>query len=204
MPAFFYPWVEQVGKARGDGHCGFRSLAVLFNRHGEEDAHLAIRKELVTELDENKDHYLKYVRTPDALIRTREALWVEEDFGRVSSHKWMIMGDHGPMIANRYQVLVCVITPNVLGCETFVPAIRKADPANPPSSIFLSFTGGNHFVPLKAQVVGGILPIPPLSPMLTSNKAIPQDIKDSWVRMTKRRTDAWLRIFDAGNAEFKN
>ena len=136
------------------------------------------------------------------MIRTRDALMVD-DHGRVNADKWMIMGDHGPIIANRYNVMVAVITPNVIGCETFVPAKSKPDPKNLLNTIMLSFTGGNHFVPLKHTLAGGILPIPPLSPTFTSNRSIPQEIKDSWMNMTKKRTDAWFRILASGEAEFK-
>jgi hypothetical protein len=115
----------------------------------------------------------------------------------------MIMGDHGPIIANRYNVLVAVITPNVIGCETFVPAIRKPDPKKRPDTLIISFTGGNHFVPVKFKVANNILPLPPLSPIFTSNHAISQDIKDSWLKLTQKRCDAWLRLFVAGEEEFK-
>lgn len=187
---------------KGDGHCGFRSIALLLSRSQETDAHLSIRKEMLEELNNNKAHYMKYISSEDEFRSIAFKLTLESDHGRVDSTKWMSLGDHGEIITNRYHKLVMVITPNLHGCQTFIPAISKPDPKNKPGTLILCFTGGNHFVPMKPKA-GKLLPLPPICPMIRSNKNVPQDIKDSWFSLTKNRRDLWDKLRAEGEAEFK-
>ena len=57
MQKFMKPFILSAYDVKGDGHCGFRSLAVV-SGYSEED-YLIVRRELATELLMRKDLYAR-------------------------------------------------------------------------------------------------------------------------------------------------
>lgn len=157
MPHFMVNYVDSVTDVRGDGNCGFRSVAVSLGRNEEE--WLGIRRELLRELTTREDHYTKYVcgRSKEEYEKLKTSLSFFEAGQGCSQGHYMLMPETGFLIANTYQCRVHVFAKTIL--RTFLPDNSKLT-SNPPISMILlnGDTSFGHYMSIKLKPAS---PIPP-------------------------------------------
>lgn len=144
---FWLPYITDVRQVRSDGHCGYRSMALLLGRKEQEYGN--IRRELVTELLQNRELYEPIRR------RLRPGTWedlilqVNHCRSPCSELYWLHFPLMGLVFATLYQVglvLLCWDAP------TFCLPLRcRTENADPPRQIFGMAHVGNrdHFIPVK-------------------------------------------------------
>ncbi|GJX08711.1 probable terpene synthase 6 [Tanacetum coccineum] len=106
IPDIFYRYIKRLDNVKGDGNCGFRSIAV--NIGLDENMWPLIRQELLQELRYHKQDYTD-IWTPIGF----NYIWNTVNFsgtGFATMDKWMFMPDTGLVIASFYRRSVVYIS----------------------------------------------------------------------------------------------
>ncbi|KAJ0765920.1 putative papain-like cysteine peptidase superfamily [Helianthus annuus] len=114
ISACFHPYLSHIQDVRGDGNCGFRSIAVGLSLH-ETDWPL-IRRELLGECNRYQDLWNTIDSVEFQLVRN-SLDWNGIEFAPET--KWLLMPFTGIVIANRWSVICHLL--NDVGCTTFFP-----------------------------------------------------------------------------------
>ncbi|KAL4586402.1 hypothetical protein LXL04_011038 [Taraxacum kok-saghyz] len=143
IPSEFQAYVSHIQNVDGDGHCGFRAVAVALGF--SENYWSQIRTDLYEELLMHIDDYR--VVFQDDINSISESL---NYYGTPVIRKyWMIMSDTGILIANKYGVIVHFLSKD--GSSTCFP-LRSGpqDFANHPI-INIALTNRCHYVNVDLQ-----------------------------------------------------
>ena len=98
LPEWLREYVEAIYDPEGDGHCGYRAVAVCLNK--KEEDYLEVRKKLALEISKKKTWYEQYGGIiPDA-DTVQDRILEEEVPCPVES--WMSMPMMGDAIANAW------------------------------------------------------------------------------------------------------
>lgn len=150
LPEWLREYVEAIYDPEGDGHCGYRAVAVCLNK--KEEDYLEVRKKLALEISKKKTWYEQYGGIiPDA-DTVQDRILEEEVPCPVES--WMSMPMMGDAIANAW--FRPVFFYSELQNMTVLPSFCAPN-RNPPVT-FAFIKHYKHFVALKMKP--GIYPIP--------------------------------------------
>ncbi|GJT63290.1 FAR-RED impaired response 1-like protein [Tanacetum coccineum] len=150
---------------RGDGNCGFRSVAVALGL--SEDQWPRIRSDLVRELEANHQNY-KYIFGTAGYKQIYKTVRF--------AGKWMEMPNTGLIIAFAYNRVVISLANggNVRGCTTTFPLWSSPPQSEPHETIVIAHVYGNHYI--KAALREGC-PLPMTHPLWRTYRS---DIASRW------------------------
>jgi len=182
IPKCFQPYVIGIQDVEGDGNCGFRSVAVAMGRNEEE--WLAIRRELLEELNENSKQYKSIF---DSEYKRLEESLNFFEYRAAPFRNWMWMPNTGLLIANKYNCILHYLTNT--RCLTYFPLWSKPRSPKENHVITLAFVHNNHFV--KVDLQEGY-PMPDVSGYNQSKKSRKKE--SEWVKMYKDRLLAYKEL----------
>ena len=147
MYRFWVPYISAAREVKDDGHCGYRTLAVLLGR--QEREYMAIRQEIATELIENYDLYDPIRRGLHEGTWDKLVMQVNYCLSPCSSEYWLHMPFIGLAFATLYQVGLVLLTWHA---PTLCLPLRARGTINaPPTRIMAMAHIGqqNHFIPVN-------------------------------------------------------
>ncbi|GJY15838.1 phospholipase-like protein [Tanacetum coccineum] len=165
LPQIFRPYLTGLQDVRGDGNCGFRSVAVALGL--SEDQWPRIRSDLVRELEANHQKY-KYIFGTTGYKKIYNTVRF--------AGKWMEMPNTGLIIASAYNRVVISLANggNVGGCTTTFPLWSSPPQSEPHETIVIAHVYGNHYI--KAALREGC-PLPMTHPLWRTYRS---DIASRW------------------------
>ncbi|KAL8474204.1 hypothetical protein ACS0TY_030864 [Phlomoides rotata] len=173
MPVQFQPYIVNVKNVMGDGHCGFRTVALLMGF--SEDDWPRVRQDLMNELGHNIPLYEDVFRMKE---RVQEVLETLNCFTETAGlDNWFLLPYMGYLVAAAYNVALIVLDPRL--SLTFLP-LMKAVPEQP-RSICMALVNDNHFVHVSLGVGH------PLTPVDTS-----------WLTYHRAIANGWLTAYEVG------
>lgn len=156
IPIWMHGFIEKVTDVPGDGHCGFRAVAVL--RNLTVDDHVLVRYNLYKELiGVENGRYRRMINDDRRYKEVLDALSYS-GIGNAPPDKWMTMPDMGFLIAQKFNQTVVVLS--IGKSETFFPLCGPPPPPTIDPLICLAYVNDNHFMALKLK---DGCPIPPTS-----------------------------------------
>ncbi|GJY32853.1 hypothetical protein Tco_0417322, partial [Tanacetum coccineum] len=131
------PRLKSVLVSRGDGNCGFRSVAVALGL--SEDQWPRIRSDLVQELEANHQNY-KYIFGTTGYKKIYKTV--------PFAGKWMEMPNMRLIIASAYNRVVISLANggNAGGCTTTFPLWSCLPQSEPHETIVIAHVYGNHYI----------------------------------------------------------
>jgi len=181
IPTIFHPYITKIQNVCGDGHCGFRSIAVCLGCN--ENKWPEIREELLEDLNQKEDLY-RYVFGSD-FDSMRESLFFVGT-GVAPLRKWMIMPDTGVLIANRFGVIVHFLSKD--GSSTCFPLWKGHTEFEYHRVLTIARVHGNHFI--AVQLEGDY----PLSTVMHLWKHFRHASVAGWVEMYKSRLEKYTEL----------
>ncbi|XP_071695780.1 uncharacterized protein [Rutidosis leptorrhynchoides] len=180
IPVMFRPYVTNIHNVRGDGNCGFRSVASSLGRH--ENCWSQIRSEL---LEEIRMHHATYVNIFGEVELKQIYNIIDLPLNTpATSHYWMILPLMGFLIASRYNVVLLFLSNEQ--DTTCLPLWSSPPVVQPHSVCVIARVHGNHFV--KVDLVGDY-PVPPTHPQWNYYK---NDAE--WERLYKNQQDRYHQL----------
>ncbi|XP_038711810.1 uncharacterized protein LOC120006006 [Tripterygium wilfordii] len=183
FPNFLQNSISKIFDVPGDGHCGFRVVA-LFYDWGDDGWKIAW-KDLANELRMNRRQYDK-VLAP--ISSTFELLSSVECFPTMADRKnWMIMPYMGNVVTTCYNVVVALISQEQ--CLTFF-TFRDLLPLDYKQGIMVfRYINDSHSIILELAEDS---PIPPVSKMWTDHH---QANARGWPEMFSSRIEKFKTLF---------
>ncbi|XP_024977632.1 uncharacterized protein LOC112515192 [Cynara cardunculus var. scolymus] len=142
IPNIFHRYIRRLNNVKGDGNCGFRSVAVGLGLDG--NMWLVIRQELLQELRYHEQDYTDILTSIGF-----NYIWKTVDFsgtGFAPMDKWMSMPDTGLVIASFYRRPVVFIS--MVGSSTCFPLWSDPHESESTGPIVVARVGGSHFINL--------------------------------------------------------
>jgi len=159
MPKFMVPLIEKVVDVIGEGHIGFRAIAEFMGL--TEESHIMIRHNLIKELKEHRDDYVRVYAGEGRYNYILNGLHPPANM-KGCAHlvdKWFTIPDMGHIVANYYKRCVVVLT--TLGkSKSFFPLRGPPPPAKKTTPIMCLGLILNHFVHIFLK---DACPLPPSS-----------------------------------------
>lgn len=152
LPSWLINHIEEVKDVEGDGHCGFRAIALAIGR--EEEDHMSIRQDLLQDLNKNPTIYTEAVLgwTPEEaharLNTTLENVLHDRSL-------WLCMPFSGTHIAQCYQRPFIFYSLSL--CSTFFPL---CNPSNNLDPIVIAMIDDIHYVQLRLDWTTPHTPLP--------------------------------------------
>ncbi|GJS75907.1 FAR1-related sequence 5-like protein [Tanacetum coccineum] len=143
---YFSSLYQDLNNVKGDGNCGFRSVAVGLGR--DENMWPLIRQELLQELRYHEHDYTEILTS-----RGFKFIWDTVNFsgtGFAPIDKWMSMPDTGLVIASFYRrpVVFISMVKNVVLSSTCFPLWSGPHESESTEPIVVARVGGSHFINL--------------------------------------------------------
>jgi hypothetical protein len=145
MPKSMVPLIEKVVDVIGDGHCGFQAIAEFMGL--TEESHIMIRHNLIKELKDHRDDYVRVYAGEDRYNYILNGLHPPKNMKGYAHlvDKWFTIPDIRHIVANYYKRCVVVLT--TLGkSESFFPLRGPPQPAKQKTPIMCLGLILNHFV----------------------------------------------------------
>ncbi|KAJ9563169.1 hypothetical protein OSB04_008329 [Centaurea solstitialis] len=179
IPTLFHPYITKIQDVRGDGNCGFRSIAVWLG-YGE-DQWPYVRREL---LDELESSYSRYSRVFYGIeeIHTSLSFWESP----APEQHWMTMPETGILIANTFGVIFQLLT--IKGSMTCFPLWKGPEEFQYHRVFTISNINNIHYVVVELKEE---YPMPTISALWTRNK-IPSAA--GWQTMYKSRLELYEKL----------
>nr|KAJ0211591.1 hypothetical protein LSAT_V11C400199230 [Lactuca sativa] len=117
IPSIFHPYITCIQNVRGDGNCGFRSVAVCLGY--DENEWLFIRQQLYDELLTSYEDYSRVFIGCNGVLDSLSFFMTDRT---APPEHYMLMPQTGILIANRFGVIVQFLT--TVGPVTFFPLWR--------------------------------------------------------------------------------
>jgi len=139
------PFIEKVVDVIGDGHCGFRAIAEFMGL--TEESHIMIRHNLIKELKDHRDDYVRVYAGEDRYNYILNGLHPPTNM-KGCAHlvdKWLTFLDMGHIVANYYKRCMVVLT-NLGKSESFFPLRGPPLPAKQRTPIMCIGLIPNYFV----------------------------------------------------------
>jgi len=176
-----HDFIEKVTDVLGDGHCGFRAVAVL--RNLTVDDHQIVWYNLYKELAgvENA-RYRRMINDDRRYKEVSNAL----SYGGIENAppgKWMTMPYMGFLIAQKFNQTVVVLS--IGKSETYFPLCGPPSPPSIDPLMCLAYVNDNHFMALDLK---GDCPIPPTSAL--------------WRRYHREDVDTWPDRYASRMADY--
>nr|GEX09687.1 hypothetical protein [Tanacetum cinerariifolium] len=150
IPEIFHRYIIQLNNVKGDGNCGFRSVAVGLGR--DENMWPLIRQELLQELRYHEHDYMEILTSTDFKFIWDTVNFVGTGFAPID--KWMSMPDTGLVIASFYKrpvVFISMVGNDVLSSTCF-PLWSGPHESESTEPIVVARVGGSHFINLLLRV----------------------------------------------------
>ena len=179
IPEIFHPYITNIHDVRGDGNCGFRSIAVCLGY--DEDQWPYIRRELLDELLSSYPTYSRVFYGIDEIL-TSLSFWESP----APKQHWMTMPETGILIANRFGVIIHLLTNG--GSMTCFPLWKGPEEFQYHRVFTISHVNNNHYVMVQLE---GEYPMPPISALWTRNK-IPSAV--GWQTMYMSRLKFYKKL----------
>jgi len=145
MSKFMVPFIEKVVDVIGNGHCGLRAITEFMGL--TEESHIMIRHNLIKELKDHRDDYVRVYAGEDHYNYILNGLHPPANM-KGCAHlidKWFTIPDMGHIVANYYKRCVVVLT--TLGkSKSFFPLRGPPPPAKQKTLIMCLALISNHFV----------------------------------------------------------
>lgn len=154
VPHWILKYIIGHTNVKGDGHCGFRCIALCV--YGDDELWDLVRRELVQEMFENWELYWRAL-TKDVLMRAVRICDYHE--ATAPQRHWLCLTDLGLVVATRYQrILQCFSISS--GCSHFLPLQpRLGGQTAPTEFITLALVhGASHFIKIDLRPCA---PMPP-------------------------------------------
>jgi len=152
IPRAFHPYLVGIRNVKGDGNCGFRAVAVALGY--EEDHWSSIRHELLQELENNREYYSDMLM--GAYGELRQSLdW--NGTGFAPKERWMSMPNIGLLIANRFRVIVVMLTTHRNNSNTTFPTMFHPEFCEPHRFVTIAYVDDGHFITVQLD---GYWPLP--------------------------------------------
>ncbi|XP_076902763.1 uncharacterized protein LOC143557611 [Bidens hawaiensis] len=156
----FHPYMTHIQVVKGDGHCGFRAIAVTLEHDKERWPY--IRNQLLGELCHLEAAYrIMFHKDYDDIYRSLNFVGT----GEAPFRNWMVMPDTGILIANRFGVTVNYLSKNC-SCACFPLWVGHEDLPNH-QKITVALVHGNHYILVQLE---GEYPMPNIAPLWTHYK----------------------------------
>jgi len=139
------PFIEKMVDVIGDGHCGFRVIVEFMGL--TEESHIMIRHNLIKELKDHRDNYVRVYAGEDCYNYILNGLHPPANMNGCAHlvDKWFIISDMGHIVDNYYKRCVVVLT--TFGkSESFFPLRGPPLPAKQKILIMCLGLISNHFV----------------------------------------------------------
>jgi len=157
---WMHEFIEKVEDVPGDGHCGFRAVAVL--RNLTVDDHQLIWYHLYKELvGLENTHYRRMINNGRRYKEVYDAL-PYGGIGKALPNKWMTMPDMGFLITQKFNQTVVVLSIWKERSETYFPLCGPPPPPCIDQLMCLAYVNDNHFMALNLK---DDCPIPPTCPL---------------------------------------
>jgi len=180
IPLWMHDFIEEVEDVPGDGHCGFRAVAVLRNLIVDDQQ--IIRYHLYKELVGVENACYRRMINDDRRYKEVSDALSFSGIGNAPPKKWMIMPDMGFLIAQKLNHAVVVLSIGKGRSKTYFPL------CGPPPCIdrvmCLSYVNDNHFMAVDFK--DGCL-IPPTCPLWRRHSR--EDAQNWPDRYVSRMTD---------------
>jgi hypothetical protein len=148
IPIWMLKFIKKVTDVTGDGHCGFRAVAVL--RHLTIDDHQLIRYNLYKELVGVENARYRRMINDDKRYKEVYNALSYSGIGNAPRDKWMTMLDMGLLIAQKFNQVVVVLSIGLRRSTTYFPLCGP-----PPTCISrlmcLAYVNDNHFMALDLK-----------------------------------------------------
>ncbi|KAK1258641.1 hypothetical protein QJS04_geneDACA019259 [Acorus gramineus] len=168
FPPFLSPFIRNVYDVIGDGHCGFRVVAMFLGMSHE--GWREVRNNLLLEIEQRPEEYQLLFYGLDRVEEVKRSLKCQSSYA--DKEHWMTMPEMGFVIASCYKVIIVHISKNQ--CLTFFPMRDSPPPISAHRILSLSYVKGCHFVGLD------FTPNAPLPPVALSWSRYPLDAASDW------------------------
>ena len=151
IPLVFHRYIRLITNVKGDGHCGFRTIALCI--YGTQCHWRKVRYELHNELYEHQQEYTRIFGYD--LFNTISHTLSYFGSSTVGPEYWLHMPDTAILITNRYRVIVISVSNFP---STWFP--MRYGPQDIPNHqhVVIAHVNGNHYVNVDLQ---GAYPMPP-------------------------------------------
>lgn len=188
VPEWIAPHIHQVSDPLGDGHCGYRSIAISLGL--SEDDWGSVREDMIMELQGNASFYKSHFKQ-----RGRDDGGVDTHIACLKTSKknvlkfpslWLNGCQMMYIITSTYRRVFCVYSPE----NTSYTALPLNSPPNSNPPIFLAYhASGKHYLSLSMVSLPPIVPMPP--------------VWIEWHELAIQDAKGWLKIFDPHFSLFK-
>lgn len=180
IPTIFHPYITRIQNVRGDGNCGFRSIAACLG-HGE-DKWLYVRQQLLNELLRSYDAYARVFT--DGLDDLLTSLSFSESPAPLQH--WMIMPITSILIANTFGVIIHFLS-NAMSISCF-PLWKGPEEFQQHQVLTISYVYDNHYVMVQLE---GEYPMPPIMGLWIRHK---NPSAAGWETMYKSRLKSYRKL----------
>lgn len=181
IPSIFHPYITRLKNVKGDGNCGFRSVAVCLGY--DEEEWLFIRHQLHDELLTSYEDYARVFVGCDEVLRSLSFFMTDRP---APPEHWMLMPETGILIANRFGVIVQFLTTE--GSATFFPLRRGPREFQNHRVLTFALVYTNHYVMVQLE---GEYPMPLISTLWIRHK---EPSAAEWETMYKSRLDFYKQL----------
>ncbi|KAI7933256.1 hypothetical protein MJO29_016940 [Puccinia striiformis f. sp. tritici] len=157
IPNHLHEYIQNVFNPIGDGNCGFHCVAKGVGY--EDDGWFRVRQEMLKEISDHRELYLKLQGGEEELTRIIEGLQVKSKKTRIIPSKWLDKMAHSQCLANVYTRPVVFLS--LIDCNTFLPLRMGPHESSNTAPIYLIHVNGNHWVLALVEAINGVKPIPP-------------------------------------------
>ncbi|KNE97864.1 hypothetical protein PSTG_08887 [Puccinia striiformis f. sp. tritici PST-78] len=155
-PKNFKDFIRNFFDPPADGNCGFRCVAKALG-YDDDDGWFTVRQEMLQEIDDYKDTYLKLQGGKDSINKIIKGLTVKSKQSKIDLSQWLDKLSHGQVLANIY--IRPVVFLSLSDCNTYIPLRSGPDESDNPNPIYLLHVNGNHWVLANVEGVEGVHPI---------------------------------------------
>lgn len=153
IPLFMHEWIDEIIDVKGDGYCGYRSVAV--DRGKLEHEFPLIELDMIRELNQHRDAYISLYSGRERYDEILEALTPPTAIpkrGICPEKFWFTFPDMGHIVASYYKKPVVMLCEQEYGtCEIFFPLRGKPLPNTSSQLTCLLFVNGIHFLNVKLK-----------------------------------------------------
>lgn len=180
-------FIENCKNVKGDGHCGYRSVAYLRNYdNGDPQAEgwKIVRRELLEEMFAHEAEYKSYSGEErfDFLKKNLECtivpIW--------NRNYWFDLPDMAVLAANAYNCIFVCLTPGY-NSQTYLPWRTHPIAEDVQIMVVAHIDNFSHFVPVQLHHMA------PLPPIEASWKHCRYDVAKHWNNIVEERVDQWRR-----------
>jgi len=160
IPIWMHEFIEKIEDVPGDGHCGFRAVAVL--RNLTVDDHQLIWYLLYKELFSVENARYRRMINDDRRYKEVYDALSYGDIGNAPPDQWVTMPYMGFLNAHKFNRTVVVLSIGKGRSETYFPLCGSPPPPCIDWLMCLAYVNDNHFMALNLQDDCSIPPTCPL------------------------------------------